>query len=492
VQSNKRYQILRSLFVDIDDDDVFDADENADAARRANLLEISEILVDQAGSPALQELISLVFTSGASRNMVADDAGQIIEKRLVAIARDAKRKQGDIVRAVDEEINSILAAIAVEVFELDPNDDRLGDYEQSEELRENIRRYLAFMKRQLDVGQMSDAERQVKGELYQLRRAKKEIASQRRAVAKLKEDLEDVLKSSLSEIDRRSRDIESSFSAYREILRDEVTHLGNGVDQLTARQSKDWLEFLTTSKTELLDFSRQLTDGFKVHVSDMKTARADMHSKVAHSIKEMQGYMGSVDDAKARVEALNNSLSITDENLEAFKKAAQERAGQTQSRQHWSRRIRINSIGFAVSAGLLLFFLAIVPVFGFIFSSHVLQFMKAVSSEISSELGSAPNAAQVTMAAVNRVVLIGAPVALYFWLIRILVRYNAMTLAMMDDAHQRRTMIDTYIHLIEHQFAKTEDRAILLNAIFRPSPGQQNDVDPPSFVDLVDRLKPSS
>jgi hypothetical protein len=103
----------------------------------------------------------------------------------------------------------------------------------------------------------------------------------------------------------------------------------------------------------------------------------------------------------------------------------------------------INSIGFGVSLLLIPFFLIFVPILGFSYLPEILLFLKSVNSEISSELGASPNAAQVTMAAVNRLLLIGAPVALYFWLVRILVRYNSMALALREP----RVFTDDRIYL---------------------------------------------
>ena len=50
------------------------------------------------------------------------------------------------------------------------------------------------------------------------------------------------------------------------------------------------------------------------------------------------------------------------------------------------------------------------------------------------------------------------------------------------------TMMDTYFYLLEKQGAVKEDRALILNALFRPGPGHGNDsVDPPNFTELIER-----
>jgi hypothetical protein len=48
-------------------------------------------------------------------------------------------------------------------------------------------------------------------------------------------------------------------------------------------------------------------------------------------------------------------------------------------------------------------------------------------------------------------------------------------------------MLDTFFHLIEKEGAVKEDRALVLNALFRPAPGHGDNVDPPNFTELVSK-----
>lgn len=97
-----------------------------------------------------------------------------------------------------------------------------------------------------------------------------------------------------------------------------------------------------------------------------------------------------------------------------------------------------------------------------------------------------PTDAQVAAASISRIAIIAAPVFLYVWGLKLLIRFQMRSLALMDDANQRRATMDTYFHLLEHDKASTEERALMLNALFRPLPGQGNDnVDPPNYIDIV-------
>ncbi len=59
-----------------------------------------------------------------------------------------------------------------------------------------------------------------------------------------------------------------------------------------------------------------------------------------------------------------------------------------------------------------------------------------------------------------------------------------------NDAEQRFAMLDTYIRLIHEGQATREDRTIVLAALFRALPGQENDdMQPPSLLDLMKKDK---
>lgn len=86
--------------------------------------------------------------------------------------------------------------------------------------------------------------------------------------------------------------------------------------------------------------------------------------------------------------------------------------------------------------------------------------------------------------------IVTTPLVLYFWAIRLVVRFNGRSMLMMDDARQRETMMDTYVHLIETSNASANERALVLNALFRPSLSTaQENVEPPNFIELIGKGK---
>ena len=133
--------------------------------------------------------------------------------------------------------------------------------------------------------------------------------------------------------------------------------------------------------------------------------------------------------------------------------------------------------------------LVVIPVVGFIELDSVIDVLRHISETTLLGIDQSKAEGGVLLGlAINRIVIVTVPLALYFWMVRILVRFNLRSQMLMDDARQRHTMMNTYFHLIEKQSAVKEDRALILNALFRPTPGQQNDsVDPPNFTELMDK-----
>lgn len=87
----------------------------------------------------------------------------------------------------------------------------------------------------------------------------------------------------------------------------------------------------------------------------------------------------------------------------------------------------------------------------------------------------------------SRVAILSTALALCTWILRAILRWANMNLSLAEDAAQRRVLANTYVNLLatekEHM---PEERAIMLNAIFRPLPGvREMDVEPTTIVDII-------
>lgn len=84
--------------------------------------------------------------------------------------------------------------------------------------------------------------------------------------------------------------------------------------------------------------------------------------------------------------------------------------------------------------------------------------------------------------------VITIPALLYAWLLKNVSRIFIQNLNLADDAAHRRSLALTYMGLLQDQkhAASDQDRAIILNALFRPIPPQTADEGPPAgVIDLI-------
>ncbi|MBR1214131.1 DUF6161 domain-containing protein [Bradyrhizobium sp. JYMT SZCCT0180] len=84
---------------------------------------------------------------------------------------------------------------------------------------------------------------------------------------------------------------------------------------------------------------------------------------------------------------------------------------------------------------------------------------------------------------------ISIPALFYAWLLKNISRVFIQNLNLADDAAHRRSLALTYMGLLrdEQHPATDQDRAIILNALFRPIPPQNADEGPP--VGLIELIK---
>lgn len=88
---------------------------------------------------------------------------------------------------------------------------------------------------------------------------------------------------------------------------------------------------------------------------------------------------------------------------------------------------------------------------------------------------------------ISRILLITAPLGVVIWVLRAILRWANLNLALAEDAAQRSVMAQTYVNLLTNGDVTEDkdDRKIMLEAIFRPLPGiQEMDTAPPSIINF--------
>lgn len=89
--------------------------------------------------------------------------------------------------------------------------------------------------------------------------------------------------------------------------------------------------------------------------------------------------------------------------------------------------------------------------------------------------------------AFGSLVLVTIPILGYAWILRLISRFTLQNMILADDASQRRVLANTFIRLVgQGDIDEKQDRAIMLNALFRPIPGaKEQDIQPPNLADFI-------
>ena len=228
-----------------------------------------------------------------------------------------------------------------------------------------------------------------------------------------------------------------------------------------------------------------------------------LHSQAAEATANAQVQLTAAGHAFEQraldFEDKNKEIDGTIRQLRADLDAQVARFGTEAARKLWGEREKQSRFAL-IASSIAIFFLIAAPILGAIcFTPEVLHYLAQIvaasslpTTDATGQALPAPNDTQITIAAIGRLVIVTVPVFLYIWAIRLVVRFNSRSLMLLDDARLRLTMLDTFFHLIEKEGAVKEDRALVLNALFRPGPGHGDNVDPPNFTELVTKAMGST
>lgn len=269
-----------------------------------------------------------------------------------------------------------------------------------------------------------------------------------------------------------------------------------GMDGFDMFGTREAIEGFITEQTKRIDQSLialgSSTLEMQEHYAQSRdeAAKLNAHTKTvvaetAAAVEKMkQETLGNQD----RLGVLAKAIDATEGQVDAFASSVREELKIDTTKNLWKNRAFWSATSFWVSAVVVAFAILAPPLWALTHIEAVLALLKRIGDAATQGLPTDATAAQLTAATISRLVVISAPLGLYFWAIKLLVRFNTRSMVLMDDARQRHTTMDTYFHMIERNGATTEERGLMLNALFRPLPGQgQENVEPPNFMELVKR-----
>ncbi|MET3855649.1 hypothetical protein [Rhizobium sp. OAE497] len=257
------------------------------------------------------------------------------------------------------------------------------------------------------------------------------------------------------------------------------------------------------------DRLQKVTDDILKHQEQDASARAivGLHvSDAARSVESMKLSAEQAGAAVARAEQksieISNKLEDTDENYKTFVKAIEARYQIEVTRQLWEARAKAGYRAFQWSAVAVALLLAAPCVIAFVWFNDISEALRQSILQTNSAVlsGSAQSQADATLTAaellvltINRALVIIFPIALYIWIIRLAVRFNGRSLALADDATMRQAHMDTFYRMASDHTLKDGERNLMLEALYRPAPGQSSDTpDFPNVIELVNKVGKAS
>lgn len=274
-------------------------------------------------------------------------------------------------------------------------------------------------------------------------------------------------------IGQESRDSETDIFGIRSSEEKRLSYLNNQVERLLGGQKHS----LGSLSAVIDDTKSKLDEALQRLDIDTNTTKARVTE------------MGlSLDASKHELETLLSEIEATKTNVKAFKEAVRVEFGTDATKKLWKYRANWSAASFWISAGVIAIAIIAPPWYALTHISSVVEVLKAIGDAAAHGFSDNGTPAQITASAISRLVIVSAPLALYFWAIKLLVRFNTRSMLLMDDARQRHTTMDTYSHLVEKNKATVEERGLMLSALFRPLPGQgTKNVEPPNFIEIINK-----
>ena len=155
--------------------------------------------------------------------------------------------------------------------------------------------------------------------------------------------------------------------------------------------------------------------------------------------------------------------------------------------KYWqSKAMKHASFGFLTFA---LFFGGCVAaaIYGFTLGSEFSTAVRDSASAISTQTTQPGETSTLLQLAFSKFLVLLVPGFFAVWMLRILLKVALSNLAIADDARHRVTMVETFLSLMEHTDKLDEsDRILMLQALFRPIPGSNDeDTGPPNWFDVM-------
>lgn len=247
---------------------------------------------------------------------------------------------------------------------------------------------------------------------------------------------------------------------------------------MIGRQDKEgarWLVYICCSGWTLNAQPEKILSAFRaaLFASPSNYSFGDLISS-ANALREAEVTKNSIGKAKDELEAfITAKTELFDQLEDVYRNKLTVEEPAISWEKIASRKTTVWMIWLAVFAALV-----IAPIFVAVYNWQSL-------SEAVTKITAPPGNGSISFAGLAIVTI---PGLLYGWLLKNVSRIFIQNLNLANDAAHRRSLALTYMGLLQNEQhpASDQDRAIILNALFRPIPPQTADEGPPAgVIDLI-------
>ncbi|HEV7321519.1 MAG TPA: DUF6161 domain-containing protein [Ensifer sp.] len=239
-------------------------------------------------------------------------------------------------------------------------------------------------------------------------------------------------------------------------------------------------------------------DHLSFGMSKLKDELQVASSAIEH-LREVQRSQISTQDIA--IESVNDAMTQTEEKASALEKRLEELTHSAEARivasetainerlklrgvtSLWDDRARQAEKALQYSIGCLIG-LALAGLLTAVFGGRaIIDFVSPLNFKT---LVLNASAGGVIAQQLGRILVVSVPVAVYFWLLKIVVRFIIRSLLLMDDARQRHTIMQAYFRITTQDSSDERALPMMLWAIFRQVPGHGPDgIEPPDFTEAI-------
>lgn len=274
------------------------------------------------------------------------------------------------------------------------------------------------------------------------------------------------LRETVAALDLRTIETENKFSKFGV---GEVS-IKNLIGEETRKQATKILDEnrLTLSKDLASEGSKTIENVKKLATSIEDRFSSDLET-IENNINNTKGQIDQIVDnvekkTKTAIESVASGFTT-----EGVLKAAFE---------DWEEKESKHRKAFYI--GITIFFVFVLIIAGNAYNhfDHAFNFLNQIFSNTNGTIADA----------VSRIVVITIPIGTVIWVLRAILRWANLNLALAEDAAQRSVMAKTYVNLLKNGDVTEDkdDRKVMLEAIFRALPGiQEMDTAPPSIINFA-------